>query len=553
MISSAVASRCTRYLSHLDGLFLARGMRDSATPPTHHASLALKEARRNLHFFARATYIFSAYKIFETRTNVAARITGADAAAVDRAWAHQHEWGGEQLYRMACDMKGFHLKGAQWLGARPDICPKEWCVHLSKLQDRCPQMPLSEVRGVVERELGTELESAFASFDAEPIGSASIAQVHVARLRSKPTGWRRAIPLLRRATSKAVAVKVQRPGVEAQMLGDLRNLRAFFSVGVVKKGLAWDTDLVIDQVEGETRLEFDFFSEARFMHLAHRLVHGTRSRFMPWPLARPPPVSVPRPIEGLSTRRCLVMELLPGLQLSRLGAESSAAWASERESARARRAGRQLMTKLGSAYGLMLFDAEHGGLVHADPHPGNILVSRRFAGGVRVGLVDWGQSKRLTLAQQLRLAAVVDALCAAGDFPGRARSAEVMRSYRNLGILWNSSLPIEAEREAAAAAATDAFDSITLPTPFTSDPTTPTYPLAVLGGVSDFPTDLIYFFRATQILRALTQHLGLSDEVSIAQEWGPHARRLLRKRGRDPRNWRLPDADQGAVVVREAS
>ena len=77
--------------------------------------------------------------------------------------------------------------------------------------------------------------------------------------------------------------------------------------------------------------------------------------------------------------------------------------------------------------------------------------------------------------------------------------------------------------------------------------------LAVLGGVSDFPTDLIYFFRATQILRALTQHLGLSDEVSIAQEWGPHARRLLRKRGRDPRNWRLPDADQGAVVVREAS
>ena len=72
----------------------------------------------------------------------------------------------------------------------------------------------------------------------------------------------------------------------------------------------------------------------------------------------------------------------------------------------------------------------------------------------------------------------------------------------------------------------------------------------MLGGVTDFPTDLIYFFRATQILRALTKHLDLADEFSIAREWSPYARRLLRKRGRDPRNWRPAGAvDQAALVV----
>ena len=66
--------------------------------------------------------------------------------------------------------------------------------------------------------------------------------------------------------------------------------------------------------------------------------------------------------------------------------------------------------------------------------------------------------------------------------------------------------PPKEELEAVAAAATDAFDSTPIPSPFTSDPTTPNYPLAKLGGVTDFPSDLIYFFRATQILRALTEH-----------------------------------------------
>lgn len=253
------------------------------------------------------------------------------------------------------------------------------------------------------------------------------------------------------------------------------------------------------------------------------------------------------------------MHLLPGLQLSRLGGSGSDVEARAEESGReawavgsrrSRSAGRQLLTRLGRAYGQLLFSADHDGLVHADPHPGNILISPTLAGGMRVGLVDWGQSKRLTLAQRLRLAAMVDALCTAGGTRGRSESADVMRAYRSLGILWNSSLPVAAQREAAAAAATDMFDSITMPSPFTSDPTTPTYPLAVLGGVTDFPTDLIYFFRATQILRALTKHLDLADEFSIAREWSPYARRLLRKRGRDPRNWRPAGAvDQAALVV----
>ena len=97
-----------------------------------------------------------------------ARLVGADREAVDRAWAKQHAWGGVQIYRMAVNMKGFHLKGAQWLGARPDICPMEWVEHLSKLQDRCPPMSTDEVRTILETELGANGLSCLQEIDDEP-------------------------------------------------------------------------------------------------------------------------------------------------------------------------------------------------------------------------------------------------------------------------------------------------------------------------------------------------------------------------------------------------
>lgn len=502
--------------------FLEREQRESAkgTPEKMVVGPALPpsvlEARRNLHFFIRTSHIFLSYKAFQAQSGIYARITGAGSDTVDSWWSRQHDWGGRQLYSMACDMKGFHLKGAQWLGTRPDIAPKEWVTHLSKLQDRCPEMPLSQVCSIVEAELGGDMDSLFASFDAKPIGSASIAQVHRARLRCG--GW------LRWArASRPVAIKVQRPGTEARMLGDLKDLRAFFSVGFVRKGLAWEPSVILDQVEEETRMEFDFEFEARTMDSARRVVQGGGLRI------RAPPVAIPRSVSGMVTPRVLTMELLPGEPLSRLEAASDL---SDKQRARV---GRSMLGALGATFGRMLFD-DGLGLVHADPHPGNILLAPRRLPrpSLNVGLIDWGQSRVYDLPTRLRLAALVEALCAAGDADGRATSPKILRCFEDLGVTWKSELPIEAQRAAIAASATEMFDTVPIPPPFSGDPTSPNYALAALE-LTAFPTDLVYFFRATQILRALTEHTGA--DWSLAHEWRPHARRLLRRKGRNPKNW----------------
>ena len=137
----------------------------------------IADARRNLHFFTRVSFLFASYKSFQVQTLALARVTRADQAAIDAAWSKQHDWGGRALYRLACDLKGYHLKGCQWLGSRPDIAPPEFVLHLSKLQDRCPPLALTEVEAVIASETGLRLAEAFSEFDEEPLGSASIAQV----------------------------------------------------------------------------------------------------------------------------------------------------------------------------------------------------------------------------------------------------------------------------------------------------------------------------------------------------------------------------------------
>ena len=250
--------------------------------------------------------------------------------------------------------------------------------------------------------------------------------------------------------------------------------------------------------------------------------------------------------------RVLVMDLLPGTQLSRLAeADSAAADSAAADAAAAddpaklawrglsdakrRAASRRLLTSLGHAYGRMLFEA---GVIHADPHPGNLLLSPDVLAGVRIGLVDWGQTKEYDLSVRLRLAAVVDALCAGGDAAGRAKSRRILPNYGRLGVEWRSDAPLAEQRAAAAAVATEWFDTLPLPPQYSADPSAPNYVGLALGELTSFPVELMYFLRATQFMRALTQKLGV--EYSMAEVWRPHARRLLLRRGWgawNRRNW----------------
>mmetsp|Transcript_155002 Transcript_155002/g.281933 ORF Transcript_155002/g.281933 Transcript_155002/m.281933 type:complete len:649 (-) Transcript_155002:323-2269(-) len=529
------------------------------------------DAQRNLHFFVRATFLFVSYKTFETGTNLVAAIRGDSREAVEEAWAKQHDWGGRQLYRMACDLRGFHLKGAQWLSARPDICPPEWVAHLSQLQDKCPPLSRKEVEAVIHSELGSSISEIFCEWDEDPIGSASIAQVHRAVLR-QPTRRKR---WWRRQRLKAVAVKVQRPGAKHKMLRDLDNLRLFFRVPVVRASLAWEPEIIFDQVEAETKNEFDFIGEAAVMDKAAAVLRRPPG----WtPLRRwvrratlyQPPIAIPTSVPGLVSRQLLVMDLLPGIPLSGLFRDTQErnsaidepdlptarpsrqrhdmAYAAspgdiepqpvqspppqQRFNPLQRALAARMLKVLGEAYGRILFEDGLGG-VHADPHPGNILL--KLGHHPRIALVDWGQVKCFNLSMRLRLAQMVEVLCAAGDDAGRASSDEVVAAFRMIGVCWNSSRPLPEQRAAVGAVATEWFDTTPMPLPFSNDPSSPDYPALALGELTAFPTELLYFFRATQLLRAMSDALGI--RYSLVKHWRPHARRLLRHHGHDPDAW----------------
>jgi aarF domain-containing kinase len=223
-------------------------------------------------------------------------------------------------------------------------------------------MPASLVRQVVQRELlqGEPLDSIFASFDDEPLGAASIAQVHAATLLD----------------GRKVAVKVQRPNCEPKLLGDIANLKSFSSK--LKNALPIDYYTVFCELERALTGELDFLQEAQS---AQKVFASVSTDADGTPAA--PSVRVPLPVAGLASKRVLVMDYIPGTPLNRLASvmEEKGIKPGSPES---KLAGRRILNQLTEAFGRMLLGS---GFIHGDPHPGNIFIME----GAKVALIDCGQ------------------------------------------------------------------------------------------------------------------------------------------------------------------
>ncbi|CAI7825014.1 unnamed protein product [Closterium sp. NIES-53] len=178
---------------------------------------------RIVDFWRRAVHLYGSYKLCQVRVRLS-RLSEEQRRAV---WEEQHERGAEILHSLCTEMQGFFLKAGQFL-AKPDMSPPAWVRRLAPLHDSAPADPFPLVRRTVEAELAradvagsdvasaadvarVRLEDVFAEFEEEPVGSASIAQVHRGRLKD----------------GRRVAIKVQRAGAERLMLMDLANLRLF--------------------------------------------------------------------------------------------------------------------------------------------------------------------------------------------------------------------------------------------------------------------------------------------------------------------------------------
>jgi predicted unusual protein kinase regulating ubiquinone biosynthesis (AarF/ABC1/UbiB family) len=280
---------------------------------------------------------------------VARRLAPSDMTA---RWKRFHRSSARSVYEAAIELQGLPLKGCQFLGTRADVLPREWVKVLSKLQDRVPPRPYPVIRASVERELGASLDEIFASFSQRPVASASLAQVHEARLHD----------------GERVAVKVQYPEIAARVRGDLANLRALFrAVGLLES----DFDLMplVDELGTYVPRELNFVNEAHNLESIGRFFKDRDD------------IAVPRVHWELTTRRVLVMDYVDGMKVTDRAALAKAEIDPE-----------AVARLLVEAYCEQVF--VHG-FFHADPHPGNLIVQRRPEGGPRLVFVDFGLAKEL--------------------------------------------------------------------------------------------------------------------------------------------------------------
>jgi ubiquinone biosynthesis protein len=248
------------------------------------------------------------------------------------------------------------VKIGQFLSTRADVLPPHLLHALERLQDHVPPFPYDQVQRLLHQQLGERAEELFEELDPYPIASASVAQVHRGRLRD----------------GQVVAVKVLRPGIERTVRFDLLVLRALArALSIFRSVRALQPVAIVDEFGRAVRQQLDFTIEA------------ANNRRFRTNFAGDDNVGVPRLVDALCTERVLCMELVSGGKL--LGPQREPA---ERE--HLARTGFRLLLK-------MIFV---DGFVHADLHPGNLLVDGRRIIMLDLGLVaELGPRHRSALAQ----------------------------------------------------------------------------------------------------------------------------------------------------------
>ena len=242
------------------------------------------------------------------------------------------------------------IKLGQLLSTRPDVVGADLANELKQLQTSTPEDPPELVRKTVERELGQSLDELFDGFDLTPIASASIGQVHKARLK----------------TGERVVVKVQHAGIESIVADDLDVLMGLAHLAETRPELkAYRPVANVAEMARTIRRELDFGREERNLHQFAQLFKDD------------PTIGIPRGYTELSTARVLTMEFIEGIPVCETG-QLDAAGIDREEVAR----------RGADIYLQMIFT--HG-YYHADPHPGNIVV---LPGNV-IGLLDFGMVGRI--------------------------------------------------------------------------------------------------------------------------------------------------------------
>ncbi len=411
-----------------------------------------------------------------------------------------HQRRAEKLSARLATLGPAFIKLAQLLSARADILPEPYLSQIAKLQDRVPPDTAPRIRAVIERELGKPIGELFEDFNDVPEAAASLGQVHRARVDGQD-----------------VVVKVLRPGVEEAIALDLDiSFRVLFWLNVIfpnhhVRGLT----NVVREFSVRVKAEMDFHQEAENIARFQRA------------FARETRVRAPSVVERFTARRVLVMEHCSGTKIDQLHPLFSSG----------RLSFKQVMESLTGVYlRMMVID----GFMHADPHPGNLLVQDD---GTLV-LLDWGATfevPRWTRESILRIALAV----------GREDIDAVINEMYRLGMI-SPEVPRGDIREAATEilkiverAKTTSRARIVGQVISQLLDTFYTWPLTL-------PQELVYFLRTAALIEGVAYHYdanfdGLTFIRGVVHQ---HKAELLRTTSQQPVQLAKSFVDEAQGAVR---
>ena len=243
------------------------------------------------------------------------------------------------------------VKLGQLLSTRVELMPEAYIEALTRLQDKVEPFGFGEVEQIVSSELGVRIAKAFSEFESKPTASASLGQVHLARLRD----------------GRPVAVKVQRPGIREAVLSDLDALYdlADFLDRHTEFGKRYQFRQMLEEFRKSLLRELDYRLEAQNLTAFHTNMAGFRR------------IVVPLPIDDYCTARVLTMEYVAGKKITKMS-----------PLARMEFDGEGLAEEVFRAY---LEQILVHGFFHADPHPGNVFLTDDY----RIALLDLGMVGRI--------------------------------------------------------------------------------------------------------------------------------------------------------------
>ncbi|KAK7103933.1 aarF domain-containing protein kinase 1-like [Littorina saxatilis] len=300
-----------------------------------------------------------------------------------------HQRSAERLREMCKKNGGAFIKVGQHIGSLEYLLPKEYVRTMKIFHNEAPQSELKELYKVIEDDLGEKVEDLFTSFEPEPLGAASLAQVHKATLKD----------------GTVVAVKVQHPRVKAHSYIDIKTME------LLVHGIAWlfpgfQYAWLAEETKKNLPVELDFVNEGQNCERVARQLHHFDF------------LKIPQIYWELSSPRVLTMEFCEGGKVDDLAYMQQQGISVD-----------EVSRRLGQLYSEMIFVQ---GYVHCDPHPGNVLVNRTPR-GTQLVLLDHGLYQTLTDDFRVHYSKMWLAMINA-DVEGMKRHADAMNVGHMFGL-----------------------------------------------------------------------------------------------------------------------